>query len=234
MYNDVINEYCVSLDTARLLKEIGYNNPCIAYYRRNAFIPAQIYNNNITLGNYNDAPDYMEQYSAPTYDNAREWLEQVHHIGIIIIKILDTYEYKIYYDDDKYHDEIATVKGFTNYNDAYETAIRRCIIYSKCITLLNQNEKQCDAGKSDRNVDGCRCVAQQERRQGISFFGDDVFRPNAFHASYFNAFPSFILQISTFGGTNIGNARFSFGNSMHPCFRFPYEQRQITETKGQQ
>lgn len=131
MYNDIINEHCVSLDTAKLLKELGYNEPCIALYSHNTFIPAQIYDNNITLGNTNDAPDYMEQYSAPTYDNVREWLEKHYNIGIIIRKIFDTYEYEVYYNDNKCYEEIATSKGFITYNDAYETAIKRCIIHIK-------------------------------------------------------------------------------------------------------
>lgn len=69
------NKFYVSYEAARLLKEKGYDRECISYYQHEIFHPYSVDLFGLKTYNKNDAPDYMEQYSAPTKAEAIDWLE---------------------------------------------------------------------------------------------------------------------------------------------------------------
>ena len=88
----MIEEQFVTLETAKLLKEKGFNETCLAYYK-----------NNMLVAIYEDCHDILpatntlldkispknECYSAPTQQMAMRWLREVHNLCISII--LDGY-----------------------------------------------------------------------------------------------------------------------------------------------
>ena len=69
------SKFYVSLEAARLLKEKGYNLPCVAYYQNDEFHPYSLTRSGLSIYNKNAVPDYMNQYSAPTKAEAIDWLE---------------------------------------------------------------------------------------------------------------------------------------------------------------
>lgn len=81
------SKFYVSLEAARLLKEKGYDRECIAYYQNDEFRPYSLTRSGLSMYNKNAAPDYMNQYSAPTKDEAIDWLESK---GIIVQTIPST------------------------------------------------------------------------------------------------------------------------------------------------
>jgi hypothetical protein len=75
------SKFNVSLEAAKLLKEKGYDRECVAYYQHGRFHPYHVDLFSLSTYNKNAAPPYMEQYSAPTKDEAIDWLENK---GIVI------------------------------------------------------------------------------------------------------------------------------------------------------
>ena len=69
------SKFYVSLEAARLLKEKGYDRECMAYYQNDEFRPYSLTRSGLSMYNKNAAPDYMNQYSAPSKDVAIDWLE---------------------------------------------------------------------------------------------------------------------------------------------------------------
>ena len=80
----MITEDYVTFETAKLLKEKGFAEKCIAYYPRH-LLPVKL-----TFGgrvNYN-APNKFKQLppvSAPTLQMAMKWLREVHHYYIQVM-----------------------------------------------------------------------------------------------------------------------------------------------------
>ena len=117
------NKFYVSLEAAMLLKEKGYDRECVSYYQHEIFYPYSIDRFKLNTYNKNDAPDYMEQYSAPTKSEAIDWLEG-HGIRVSIIYIeKDLYSYDV---DNLYIDESISGFGHTRL-EAEETAIIKAL-----------------------------------------------------------------------------------------------------------
>lgn len=72
-----MHETYVSLELAKLLKKAGFNWEGTAYYQHGVFYPYVIDRERLIVMNQSSAPDYMEQYSAPTLDVAQRWLREV-------------------------------------------------------------------------------------------------------------------------------------------------------------
>lgn len=75
------SKFYVSLEAARLLREKGYDRPCMAYYQNDEFRPYAFSRYDLSINDKNAAPSYMNQYSAPTKAEAIDWLENK---GIVI------------------------------------------------------------------------------------------------------------------------------------------------------
>ncbi len=75
------SKFYISLEAARLLKEKGYDIPCIAYYQNDEFRPYAFSRYKLSISDTNAAPSYMNQYSAPTKSEAIDWLESK---GIVV------------------------------------------------------------------------------------------------------------------------------------------------------
>lgn len=69
----MIEEQFVSFDTAKMLKEAGFNVPCNSYYSNDCIITA------FAEGNFNE---YEPDISRPTQALAARWLREVHRIVV--------------------------------------------------------------------------------------------------------------------------------------------------------
>lgn len=80
----MIQESYVSFETAKLLKEKGFNEPCIATYNlvTKKFEVEEVYQDWTTR--------WVEYVSAPTLQMAMKWLRKVHNIFISILQIENT------------------------------------------------------------------------------------------------------------------------------------------------
>lgn len=114
----MIEESYVSFDTAKLLKEVGFDVPCNSYYeledgeavRKDCIRP---YDNN----GFGDTI-----CSRPTQALAARWLREAH--GIMIVSFFDDYMSKWFYviDGVKKQSGIKCVQSASDYDD-YETAL---------------------------------------------------------------------------------------------------------------
>lgn len=128
----MITEDYVSFETAKLLKEKGFNEECSCFYSNIDYgtpgleVDGQLYYKNSAL---ND-----EEYAAPTLQMAMKWLREVHKIGVFpstytTIKgsdITHTYGTAIV-NLNTY--ELMTLDSMDRetYEEACETAIKYCL-----------------------------------------------------------------------------------------------------------
>lgn len=125
----MITEDYVSFETAKLLKEKGFNEECSCFYNNIDYgtpgleVDGQLYYINSALDD--------EEYAAPTLQMAMKWLRVVHRLDMDI-SIEYTTE-KVYYysilkrtairDIDCLHSET----NFNSYEEACEAAIKYCL-----------------------------------------------------------------------------------------------------------
>jgi hypothetical protein len=124
------NKFNVSLEAARLLKEKGYDRECVAYYQHERFHPYSVDLSSLSTYNKNDAPAYMEQYSAPTKDEAIDWLESE---GMCIIVFRRTIDNKVEW---RY-----VIHGYTEIISGFQTRLeaKDAAIINACKLLENGN-----------------------------------------------------------------------------------------------
>ena len=113
----MITEDYVSFETAKLLKEKGFDEPCL-----------MCYNSDKKLDNYGHYNSYKNSdvfsLTAPTLQMAMKWLREVHKIFISIQQHMDmSYVWYIYED--------GTWKGCDreSHNNSYEQACEAAIKY---------------------------------------------------------------------------------------------------------
>ena len=111
-----ITEDYVSFETAKLLKEKGFNEPCLKQYYNNGEL------SNVSIeAKYNTIDN---QVSAPTLQMAMKWLREVYDIDISIIPIRSHKEYLPRIESATIsHDAIPWRK----YEEACEAAIKYCL-----------------------------------------------------------------------------------------------------------
>lgn len=73
------HENYVSLETAKLLKEAGFDWNCVAHYHNGVIDNIYSEERNHNSKEYDDG-GYNVYYSAPTLDIARQWLRDTHKI----------------------------------------------------------------------------------------------------------------------------------------------------------
>jgi len=79
--NEMITEDYVSFETAKLLKEKGFNEECFALYNPDGIlIQSGIRLNNIQVGRVKGS------YSASTLQMAMKWLREVHNLSVEIYR----------------------------------------------------------------------------------------------------------------------------------------------------
>lgn len=117
----MIEEQYVSLETAKLLKEAGFDVPCTSQYTEGKCIWNVGYPYNFNQDEFG--------YSRPTQALAARWLREAH--GIMIVSFFDDYMSKWYYviDGVKKQSVIKCVQSASDY-DNYEEAIEAGLKHS--------------------------------------------------------------------------------------------------------
>lgn len=121
----MVEEAYVSFETAKLLKEKGFNEECFALYNPDGvLIQSGIRLNNIQVGRVKGS------YSAPTQQTAMRWLREAHNIHIDICSNWDAIHwlYQVFIITPRtarnsYVDKIL----YTSYEQAVETNIKYCL-----------------------------------------------------------------------------------------------------------
>ena len=117
-------DYC-SFEVAQLLKEKGFDEPCLRVYDKNGIISIRY------LG-FDIPHDYTNRlfYLCPTHQMAMKWLRETHNINIDIVPIWNQkrFEYQVFvvtpenakqcYIDDKL---------YLGYEEAVEAGIKYCL-----------------------------------------------------------------------------------------------------------
>ena len=120
----MITEDYVSFETAKLLKEKGFDWECVCYY---FFKDEEQFEESLTHWNWNGG--YTFRYSAPTLQMAMKWLRNKHDIFIEISvdEMLkdDGYQWALYNNSTK---EIMPYADWEkSYEEACEAAIKYCL-----------------------------------------------------------------------------------------------------------
>ena len=113
----MITEDYVSFETAKLLKEKGFDEECIYVYRHDG--SEDIWNA--------DKEDIACQ--KPTLQMAMKWLREVHNLFICLLFMEDNGEYAYTVDNVKERSFSASAKNITwpTYEEACEAGIKYCL-----------------------------------------------------------------------------------------------------------
>lgn len=120
---NVIQENYVSFEIAKLLKERGFNEPCIGFYSTDGnFFGESAYRNNWI-------PEINGSINAPTLQMAMKWLREVHNLHIDIDPSEGDWNPTILELEDwtcavKFNDKIPIQDS---YEEACEAAIKYCL-----------------------------------------------------------------------------------------------------------
>ena len=124
----MITEDYVSFETAKLLKEKGFDGQCLSIYNSNGCIWDNIPYDGRLLGN-NDI--FPQEYLAPTLQKAMKWLRKTHEI-FIRPNISFLYPIRYYCEIFCYGDNLKTQQDvttgiFESPEEACEAAIKYCL-----------------------------------------------------------------------------------------------------------
>jgi len=122
----MITEDYVSFDTAKLLKEKGFDCECRGYYDTTKHLDYMLEHSGSEM-NSNDGPDCY--ISAPTLQMAMKWLREEYKIFICIVLIEEIDMYGFTIEDISSKKYLATSKnyGYPTYEEACEAAIKYCL-----------------------------------------------------------------------------------------------------------
>lgn len=126
------HEYYVSLEVAKLLKEVGFDWKVQSYYSKLSRMQGKLlclscgckYKENININ--------QNRYSAPTLEVAQRWLRVVKEIHLYVRPILDEHKYvvTVVVDDltwGQVNDNNGTSKRFNTYEEAQEAGIKKAL-----------------------------------------------------------------------------------------------------------
>lgn len=127
----MITEDYVSFETAKLLKEKGFDEKCRQYYYRDNLILSRSEVCNEELDNFQEVG---EGWSAPTLQMTMKWLREVHNIAVSVYvfnRDLPIKENEIRYTCDIATTNISSKEGHLRltgtYEEACEAAIKYCL-----------------------------------------------------------------------------------------------------------
>jgi len=108
-----VTEDYVSFETAKLLKEKGFDEPCECFYDTENNDPS-IVNGWMVISNSELEKREFVCYSAPTLQKAMKWLREVHNLHISIEMGFDV-------DNRQYFFFVPSVCKFSNKTGEYQT-----------------------------------------------------------------------------------------------------------------
>lgn len=121
---EAITEDYVSFETAKLLKDKGFDEICYLGYNKNGeYVPTSNRTNSQII-----QPDFCF-ICCPTLQMAMKWLRKIYHIHIRLINAIDeSYKYEIYPREGKYISKCFTDRCYyETYEQACEAAIKYCL-----------------------------------------------------------------------------------------------------------
>lgn len=118
----MINEDYVSFETAKLLKEKGFDEPCYRWYNTKGEVCAKFINPDIPL-------DYSsrEYYLCPSQSMAMKWLREVHYIFIQVELYSKYNDYWFELFQNTHRLMIEKREVYNSYEQACEEAIKYCL-----------------------------------------------------------------------------------------------------------
>ena len=127
----MIEEQFVSFDTARMLKEAGFDVPCRGVYvtERTGYYEFREYDNKQTTNDlcWNAADGFQYEYLAPTQALAARWLCEEDHIFIMLAPVIQGWMYDLF-DLKKHQYILCNEDAMTeSYEAAFETALQEAI-----------------------------------------------------------------------------------------------------------
>ena len=133
----MIEEQFVSFDTAKLLKEAGFNVPCRGVYvtDRTGYYEFREYDNKQTKDDlcWNTEDGFQYEYLAPTKALAARWLREKHRIALDVAFIPpsidgDVWQYFVGKMDDMiWEGEYETGRKYATYEQAMESGLQEAI-----------------------------------------------------------------------------------------------------------
>ena len=123
----MITEDYVSFETAKLLKEKGFNIQCWMYYSPDTFGPKRFHTQR--KGNSQLIPEW-EECVCPTLQMAMKWLREVHHIFIALNVVVNGIYFSLCRYKELSGDGTINYKPqpvSPTYEEAAEVAIKYCL-----------------------------------------------------------------------------------------------------------
>lgn len=130
----MITEDYVSFETAKLLKEKGFDENCFRSYVKDKLAVSQGFNNSYYITMYSDGT--YRPVSAPTLQMAMKWLREEHRLHISAEMGFDVDNHQYYFfapsvcrfsDKSGEYENPFGEKEFDTYEEACEAAIRYCL-----------------------------------------------------------------------------------------------------------
>lgn len=126
------HEYYVSLEVAKLLKEVGFDYKVRLYYEHNGKLKGKnsgsfINFNSSTIWENNGNTD-RQLYSAPTLEVAQRWLREIHHFHITTTPDdveFETWGWTIFTSN--YVKYNTYCQGYSTYEEAQEAGIKKAL-----------------------------------------------------------------------------------------------------------
>lgn len=123
----MIEEQFVSFDTARMLKEAGFDEVCRGVYvtDRTGYYEFREYDNKQTADDlcWNTEDGFQYEYLAPTQALAARWLREKHHINVYSCFDYEKFDEKKWFftrEHTMVNDDSAVYCSITNYNSCEE------------------------------------------------------------------------------------------------------------------
>ena len=121
----MITEDYVSFETAKLLKEKGFNEPTTKSYYTEGFENPMIFPHDLLPCIQTD------EFLCPTLQMAMKWLMKVHNIFVTITMYLkegiELFHYELLEPYDNHIDTLYSEDGLRTYEEACEAAIKYCL-----------------------------------------------------------------------------------------------------------
>lgn len=115
----MITEQYVTFETAKMLKEAGFDEICDTFYSSAEGAPYLLRSHNIELD--------KKHYSRPTQALAARWIREIHKICLILTPMSDGWMYDLY-DLKKYQYIILSKDaGIVTYETAFEEALQEAL-----------------------------------------------------------------------------------------------------------
>ena len=125
----MIEEQFVSFDTARMLKEAGFDVPCRGIYRAYRIGTSVFHEYDRKSAKddlcWNSTDGFQYEYLAPTQALAAKWLREAHHINVYACFDYEKFDERKWFftrEHTMVNDDSAVYCSITNYN-SYEAAL---------------------------------------------------------------------------------------------------------------